>query len=56
MRKSAKTIKAIKSPFWTAVKGLFVSEKKDKDLRQPGLSVSFEEERKEPFKEELEDF
>ena len=56
LRKSAKTIKAIKRPFWTAVKGLFVSKKKDKDLRQPGLSVSFEEERKEPFKDELEDF
>ena len=43
LEKSAKTIKAIKRPFWTAVKGLFVSKKKaeDKDLRPEGLSVSF---------------
>ena len=34
-KKSAKTIKAIKSPLWTAIKNVFVSKKKaeDKDLR-----------------------
>ena len=34
-KKSAKTIKAIKRPFWTAIKNIFVSEKKaeDRDLR-----------------------
>ena len=44
-KKSKKTIQAIKRPFWTAIKSIFVSDKKaeDKDIRQRAEKIVVEE-------------
>ena len=48
VEKSKTTIKAIKRPLWTAIKNMFVSEKKceDTNLRKKDELIIMEEEKK----------